>query len=132
MCSQSVPPPSLYCPPARGSGLEAQLQHEAGLRSGLEADVARLEAELANLRSEATLHAEGTANLGYLKHVLLALLEANPGQDEGPLLQVVFVFLQFSDEEVARVITARTANGNAGGRGGGGISRRLSTALFGS
>ena len=60
--------------------------------------------------------AEGAANLGYLKHVLLSLLDPKPNQDESPLLQVVFVFLQFSEAEIARVVAARAAASKGGGR----------------
>ena len=54
-----------------------------------------------------TMHAEGSANLGYLKHVLQRLLEQKEGEDDGPLLQVIFTFLQFSESEVSRVVAAR-------------------------
>ena len=108
--------------------LEADLSQQAAQRAALEENVTRLEAELSAMRQNAVLHAEGSANLGYLKHVLLALLEPKDGRDEGPLLQVVFTFLQFSEAEVARVCAARA---NTADRGGGGrLSSRLSLGFF--
>ena len=89
--------------------LEAELSREVATRSALEETVSRLEGELSAIRQEQVLQSEGDKNLGYLKHVLLALLEGKEGQDEGPLLQVVFTFLQFSPVEVARVSTARAS-----------------------
>ena len=108
-------------PAAGGSGEEGGLRRYAALQARLEAELARERAarasaedryrtaseELTSERRASVLLTEGAGNLEYLKNVLLRFLEM-PEADGDALLQVISTFMQFSEEEVARLQRALT------------------------
>lgn len=103
------------------AGAHARLDREASARAALEQRLAELEAELEQVRKENVRLVEGSGgggdrgNLEFLRNVLLRFIEM-PEEENGPLLQVIATFMQFSAEEVARLARARhaRAQGTAG------------------
>ena len=103
----------------RGALFKAEFK---AAQAAVQKAVEKLETALA-VDTNITVHGiDGKVDAGNEKlDRVIALLEAKEGHDEGPLLQVVFTFLQFSEAEMSRVVAAR-ANAAQGGR----LSRRLS------